>query len=70
MTAELPLFAGNGTYDSWKKSTTGGRFISIPDSTSQRTLVDRHSKIMNQLRKDSGLKDDAEVISWVIRRWD
>ena len=44
MSTELPAFAGDGIYGSWKKATTGGRFISAPDSEKANVLVDRHSK--------------------------
>ena len=46
------LFAGNGTYASWKKATTGGRFVYSSDSTGSRVLIDRHCQAMNQWRKD------------------
>ena len=67
MDAELPVFAGDGTYGSWKKATTGGRFVCSPDSSDQRVLVDRHCQSMNQWRKESGYKEDAEVVDWLLR---
>ncbi len=66
MDAELPAFAGDGTYGSWKKATTGGRFISAPDSEKAHVLVDRHSKAMNKWRKESGFREDSKVISWLL----
>ena len=54
MNTKLPTFAGDGTYASWEKATTGGRFVSPPNSSNSRALIDRHSQEMNQWRKDSG----------------
>ena len=67
MNPKLPTFAGDGTYASWKKATTGGRFVCSPDSSNQRVLVDRHSQAMNQCKKESGYKEDAEVVAWLLR---
>ena len=66
MNPKLPIFAGDGTYASWKKATTGGRFISSPNTSNSRALIDRHSKVMEQLRKDSGFKEDSKVIAWLL----
>ena len=70
MDAELPIFAGDGTYGSWKKATTGGRFVCSSDSRDSRVLIDRHSKVMDQWRKDSGFKEDSKVISWLLSQID
>ncbi len=66
MNPKLPTFAGDGTYSSWKEATTGGRFVCSPESKSSRVLIDRHSKDMERLRKNSGLKEDSKVISWLL----
>ena len=68
MTSELPTFAGYGTYASWKKATTGGRFVCSSDERDSRVLIDRHSKVMGQWRKDSGFKEDSKVISWLLSK--
>ena len=70
MSTELPAFAGDGAYGSWEKATTGGRFISAPDSEKAHVLVDRHSKAMNKWRKESGFTEDIKVISWLLRQTD
>ena len=70
MTTELPIFAGEGTYASWKKATKGGRFVCSSDSRNSRVLIDRHSQAMNQWRKDSGFKEDSKVISWLLSQID
>ena len=66
MGTQLPTFAGDGTYSSWKKATTGGRFVCSSDSTGSRVLIDRHCQAMNQWRKDSGYKEDSKVIYWLL----
>ena len=66
MDAELPAFAGDGSYGSWEKATTGARFVCSPESKGSRVLIDRHSKDMERLRKNSGLKEDSKVISWLL----
>ncbi len=66
MNPKLPTFAGDGTYASWKKATTGGRFVCSSDSRDSRVLIDRHSKVMEQWRKDSGFKEDSKVIYWLL----
>ena len=68
MTTQLPTFDGDGTYASWKKATTGGRFVCSSDSRASRVLIDRHSHAMNQWRKDSGFKEDSKVISWLLSK--
>ena len=68
MKAELPIFPGNGTYSSWKKATTGGRFVSPPNSSNSIALIDRYSQKMNQWRKESGYKKDSEVVDWLLRQ--
>ena len=70
MNTKLPTFAGDGTYASWKKATTGGRFVSPPNSSNSRALIDRHSQEMEQWRKDSGFKEDSKVISWLLSQID
>ena len=70
MGTQLPTFAGDGTYSSWKKATTGGRFVCSSDSRESRVLIDRHSQSMNQWRKDSGFKEDSKVISWLLSQID
>ena len=70
MNPKLPTFAGDGTYSSWKEATTGGRFVCSSDSRDSRVLIDRHSKVMDQWRKDSGFKDDSKVISWLLSQID
>ena len=66
MNPKLPTFAGDGTYASWEKATTGGRFVCSSDSRDSRVLIDRHCQAMNQWRKDSGFKEDSKVISWLL----
>ena len=70
MSTQLPTFAGDGTYSSWHKATTGGRFVSAPESGKTRVLVDRHSKSMNKWRKETGFREDSKVISWLLSQTD
>ncbi len=68
MGTQLPIFAGDGTYASWEKATTGGRFVCSSDSTGSRVLIARYCQAMNQWRKDSGYKEDVEVFSDLLEK--